>query len=327
MRVAAAACRQQQQQHQQQHQQQQQSTHQASRAETLNSLGFAAYALDFRGFGETARDETGYTTPQRCVDDVKVAIDWINARHGRGGEPSSSEAAAVETETEKWSSRGEGLRSRSKDLTVTQINNKEKPSLLGWSQGALVAMLYAQQFGETLRDLTLFGSIFDPRTIYPRRPLYQAPLPEAPQVPNTIAAALEDFTLPGTICDEAAESFGSIALKSDPVKAPWNELHEFNACSPGMVNVPTHVIVGQQDPYVSWDAQRELFERLGTTDKIWTVLPESDHAAHILQRRHMFVRSVVGFITRADGPMEQWAVSSPPIDDGPEVDNSFSPGS
>ena len=48
-------------------------------------------------------------------------------------------------ETEKWSSRGEGLRSRSKDLTVTQINNKEKPSLLGWSQGALVAMLYAQQ--------------------------------------------------------------------------------------------------------------------------------------------------------------------------------------
>ena len=72
--------------------------------------------------------------------------------------------------------------------------------------------------------------------------------------------------------------------------------------------------------------QRELFERLGTTDKIWTVLPESDHAAHILQRRHMFVRSVVGFITRANGPMEQWAVSSPPIDDGP-ADSSASASS
>ena len=29
-----------------------------STLQTLNSLGFAAYALDFRGFGETARDET-----------------------------------------------------------------------------------------------------------------------------------------------------------------------------------------------------------------------------------------------------------------------------
>ena len=33
-----------------------------STLQTLNSLGFAAYALDFRGFGETARDATGYTT-------------------------------------------------------------------------------------------------------------------------------------------------------------------------------------------------------------------------------------------------------------------------
>ena len=31
-------------------------------------------------------------------------------------------------------------------------------------------------------------------------------------------SALEDFTLPGTICDEAAMAFGDIALQSDPVK-------------------------------------------------------------------------------------------------------------
>ena len=105
-----------------------------------------------------------------------------------------------------------------------------------------------------------------------------------------LCCALARRTLPGR-------------LNATEIKAPWNDLHEFNVCNPNAVSVPTHVIVGQQDPYVSEEAQRDLFQRLGTSDKAWTVLPESDHAAHILQRRHMFVRAVVGFLTRANGPM------------------------
>jgi alpha-beta hydrolase superfamily lysophospholipase len=244
-----------------------------STLQTLNSLGYATYALDFRGFGETNRDDTGFVTPQRSVDDVLATIKWIQERHGISDSMDSLEGVP---------------------------GNTRKTSLLGWSQGALVAQMYAQQHGrETLSDVTLFGSIYDPKVVYPRAPLY-AEKTEAPTTANTREGALEDFTLPGTICDEAALNFESLALAADPVKSPWSELHEFNTLTPSLVQVPTHIIVGQQDPYVSWDAQRELFERLGTPDKAWTVLPNADHAAHILSSRHSFLRAVVGFLRRKD---------------------------
>lgn len=169
---------------------------QQSTLQSLAELGFDAYALDLRGFGETPRDEGGYTTPNRCVEDVKCAIDWIARRHdenydGGGG--------------------GDGQR-HDNTLTTTaesSIAVNTKPALLGWSQGALVAQMYAQKYGpSTLSDLVLFGTIYDPRVIYPRKPLFDesgklvsggkdAVKPPAPEVLNTVTASLEDFTLPG----------------------------------------------------------------------------------------------------------------------------------
>lgn len=112
---------------------------------------------------------------------------------------------------------------------------------------------------------------------------------------------MSTITNKGTICDEAALEFSSVALAVDTVKAAWDELHEFNVCNPALVHIPTLLIVGSQDPYVQWDAQRELFERLGHEDKAMCVLPECDHAAHILKARKMFVRGVVGFLLRKAG--------------------------
>eukprot|EP00581_Thalassiosira_minuscula_P006712 CAMPEP_0183705942 /NCGR_PEP_ID=MMETSP0737-20130205/2893_1 /TAXON_ID=385413 /ORGANISM="Thalassiosira miniscula, Strain CCMP1093" /LENGTH=461 /DNA_ID=CAMNT_0025933209 /DNA_START=93 /DNA_END=1478 /DNA_ORIENTATION=- len=279
---------------------------QQSTLQSLADLGFHAYALDLRGFGETPRghhDESttgigGYTTPRRCVADVKCAIDWITDKHH---EEDDADAAMMNNSTTGQTNL--------EDPTI--INTR--PALLGWSQGALVAQMYAQQHGpSTLSDLVLFGSIYDPRVIYPRKPLYDPSgrlvsggpdvvKPPPPSVTNTDIDSLEDFTLPGTICDEAALTFSKLALAVDPVKAPWDELHEFNVLNPALVHVPTLVLVGAQDPYVSWDAQRELFERLGTEDKSMCVLPGCDHAAHILKARKMFVRGVVGFLLRKDG--------------------------
>lgn len=268
----------------------------AKRQSTLQSLadlGFNAYALDLRGFGETLRDYhepvSGYTTPRRCVADVKCAIDWIAERHPAPSDEIDESAAGVEN--------------------PTAIDCR--PALLGWSQGALVAQMYAQQHGpSTLSDLILFGSIYDPKGIYPRKPLYDPSgrlisgagavvvKPPPPEARNTDIDSLEDFTLPGTICDEAALCYSKLALAVDPVKAAWDDMHEFNVLNPALVHVPTMVVVGAQDPYTSWDAQRELFERLGTEDKAMCVLPGCDHAAHILKARKMFVRSVAGFLLR-----------------------------
>ena len=278
---------------------------QQSTLQQMADLGFNVYALDFRGFGETPRDYPGYTTPRRCVADVKCAIDWITKRHENEYE-GAEDTDHTKNVTSDTSIPG------FEDPTV--INTK--PALLGWSQGALVAQMYAQQHGPTtLSDLILFGSIFDPKVIYPRKPLYDPSgrllvsggeagsvnKPPAPEVANTDIAALEDFTLPGTICDEAALTFSKLALTVDTIKAPWDELHEFNICNPALLHIPTLVIVGAQDPYVSWDAQRELFDRLGTEDKQMCILPGCDHAAHILKARKMFVRGVAGFLLRKDG--------------------------
>lgn len=261
----------------------------------IANILIVTYSLETTGFGETPRDTDksgGYTTPRRCVQDVKCAIDWITSRH------------CTESETENKNNDAHNTYD-----DPTMVNTK--PALLGWSQGALVAQLYAQTYASSISDLVLFGSIYDPRVIYPRKPLYdpsgnqinsspENKLP-APQIANTGEAALEDFTLPGTICDEAALAFSSLALTVDPIKIAWDDLHEFNVANPALIHVPTLVIVGSQDPYVNWEAQRELYERLGSEDKVWCVLPGCDHAAHILKARKMFLRSVVGFLLRKEG--------------------------
>jgi pimeloyl-ACP methyl ester carboxylesterase len=44
--------------------------------------GYAAYAIDLRGYGETPRDATGWLGPNRAAADVKTALDWIARREG-----------------------------------------------------------------------------------------------------------------------------------------------------------------------------------------------------------------------------------------------------
>lgn len=44
--------------------------------------GFAAYALDLRGYGETPRDASGWLGPNRAATDVKVVLNWIARREG-----------------------------------------------------------------------------------------------------------------------------------------------------------------------------------------------------------------------------------------------------
>lgn len=83
----------------------------------LADAGFAAYALDQRGYGATPRDATGWLTPQRACDDVAATLDWIAARHPR----------------------------------------LPRPALLGYSRGSQVALLVAQQRPQAMSALLLFA--------------------------------------------------------------------------------------------------------------------------------------------------------------------------
>jgi len=50
--------------------------------DALVRAGYAAYALDQRGYGATPRDSTGWLTPSRAVADAGAVLAWIRAREG-----------------------------------------------------------------------------------------------------------------------------------------------------------------------------------------------------------------------------------------------------
>ena len=89
---------------------------------SLVAQGFAAYALDLRGYGETPRDRTGWLTPLRAAGDVINVMTWIAAQHPA----------------------------------------LPKPALVGWSRGAAVAAMAAQFQPSRVSALVLFGFVFDP---------------------------------------------------------------------------------------------------------------------------------------------------------------------
>lgn len=77
------------------------------------------YAMDFRGFGGTPKDESGFVEPLRCVSDVVSVLNWMHEKHGRGG------------------------------------GESDRPALLGWSHGALIAQITAQRHAKALSKLVL----------------------------------------------------------------------------------------------------------------------------------------------------------------------------
>jgi pimeloyl-ACP methyl ester carboxylesterase len=93
---------------------------------SLARRGFAAYAVDLRGYGATPRDASGWLTPRRSAADVERVLAWMAAEH-----PTLA-----------------------------------RPAVVGWSRGGAVAMLVAQSAPARLSALVLFGFVFDPESPY-----------------------------------------------------------------------------------------------------------------------------------------------------------------
>ena len=83
----------------------------------LVEAGYAAFALDFRGYGETLRDETGWLNPDRAARDLKAVLQHVRLLT-------------------------EGL---------------PRPALLGWSRGSKVAQLTVQRWPKLVSSLVFFG--------------------------------------------------------------------------------------------------------------------------------------------------------------------------
>lgn len=90
---------------------------QLSLMDGLVAAGFATYAIDLRGYGDTPRDDSGWLTPNQAAADLAQVLTWVAERH-----PSLAQ-----------------------------------PHLFGWSNGALVSQLTVQQQPQLASTLTLFG--------------------------------------------------------------------------------------------------------------------------------------------------------------------------
>jgi pimeloyl-ACP methyl ester carboxylesterase len=177
---------------------------------------------------------------------------------------------------------------------LAMAKNIQRPVLLGWSYGSLVAQLAAQRRPELMSALILFG--------YPRDPaklVFPAETSEPARAVNTREAAASDFISPRVTPKKVIDAYVAAALAADPVRADWRNQHaEFQALDPSKVTVPTLLMQGERDPFAPADAQARLFVGLGTSDKQWVVLSGGDHAALLEDTHTAFIAAIVAFVSR-----------------------------
>lgn len=237
---------------------------QRSVLQSLADRGIAAYAVDLRGYGETPRDASGYNTPSRAAADVGDVLKWITARHP-------------------------GL---------------DKPALLGWSNGGVVAQLVAQRVPALVSSVTLFG--YTPDTEYHIAPPIQTVPKVAPKTRNTADGAASDFITPQVTPPAVITAFVAAALDSDPILAEWKDDQEWNALRAERMFVPLLLIHGANDPGVSSSAAGAFLAAVRSPAKSYVVLPLADHCAQLEDTHDAFISAVVEFITRP-GPVRRAA--------------------
>jgi pimeloyl-ACP methyl ester carboxylesterase len=218
------------------------------------AAGYAAYAIDLRGYGETARDATGWLTPRRAAADIANVLEWIAAQH--------------------------------KALP--------KPTLVGWSRGAAMAGMVGIANPGLVSNVVMFGFAVDPDLQFANTESPAKPLMEK----NTAAAAASDFISPKVTPKEVITAFIEQALKTDPILADLRSDAEFNAFKPALLNVPTLVLYGSEDPGVSDDDAGRMFGKIAARDKQMIVLPGSDHAAHLEDTHDAWMAAILNFINR-----------------------------
>jgi len=96
--------------------------YQRSVLSSFSGQGYAAYAVDLRGYGATPRDASGWLTPKRGATDIGNVLTWIAAQHPA----------------------------------------LPKPTLVGWSRGASMAGMVAVTSPQRMAGVVMFGFAFDP---------------------------------------------------------------------------------------------------------------------------------------------------------------------
>lgn len=169
------------------------------------------------------------------------------------------------------------------------------PVVVGYSMGSVTALYTAQQHPAAFSKLVLYGFPVDPEGVQLRAHEPDAATPA--RAATTPQAAGEDFVVANAAPKAVVDAYVAQAVAADPVRVDWKDLHQFRL-DPAKVTTPTLLLQGVGDGYVQPDAVAALFNRLGTPDRSWVVLPDSDHAAHVENAMPAWVDAIVRFVER-----------------------------
>jgi len=191
-----------------------------------------------------------------------------------------------------WNTPDKAARDLSIVVNWLRARSGEDIHVWGWSYGSMVAQLTAQRFPEGIASVTLFGYPVDPEALIPHSVAQTEPLAR----PTTRAAAASDFIVPGSISQNAIDSYVAAALKADPIRADWDYLHQWNALDGTALNLPTLLLQAEFDPLADTDSHARLFVSIANPNKQWVVLASGDHAALLETPRAKLIKSTIDFI-------------------------------
>ncbi|OBR72237.1 hydrolase [Xanthomonas arboricola] len=220
----------------------------------LAQAGYAAYAVDLRGYGGSARDRSGWNTPARAVADVDAVLSWVARQHPQ----------------------------------------LPPPALLGYSNGARVALLIAQQHPQAVSALVLYGFPDDVDAAPDTTPAPAQPL----RARTTAAAAGEDFITANAAPPSVRAAYVAQAVSADPVRTDWRAMEQFAFQPEQVTTLPVLLLRGVDDPIATQADNAHLYVRLRSEDRSWVTLPHADHVAHVEDTHAAWVDAVVSFLRR-----------------------------
>jgi pimeloyl-ACP methyl ester carboxylesterase len=169
-----------------------------------------------------------------------------------------------------------------------------KPTLIGWSRGAIMAGMAAQMAPQRVSNVVLFGFAFDPTLRFVDFDESSSPL----RVKNSAASAESDFIHPEITPRIVVTSFVQQALKADPILVDVKRDAEFNDFVPKRLTTPTLVLYGSADPGVLADEAGKMLAAIAAPEKQVVVLPGAGHAAQLEDTHDAWIAAIVGFINR-----------------------------
>ena len=191
-----------------------------------------------------------------------------------------------------WNTPDRAAQDLSIVLDWLRARNNETTHVWGWSYGSMVAQLCAQRYPQAVASVTLFGYPTDPDAQIPQSNSQSEPSAR----PTTRAAAASDFIVPGSISQHAIDTYVAAALKADPIRADWNQQHQWNALDGEALALPTLLLQAEFDPLADTDAHARFFAKISNPNKQWVILPGGDHAALLETPREKLIKSTVDFI-------------------------------